>query len=114
MQQEVFKDLDNGQSSDYFIKSSNEKGHNVHRLLLDITNLSSQEFVIFSEEMKDKILIVHKELLCLCVQKGKVYVSSLKRFEKSKLALQATASQSVHNYKTDTDNFYNENSARCC
>lgn len=110
MQQEVFKDLDNGQLSDLFHKSSNEKGHNVHRLLLDMVKLVKPRIRYLSEEMKDKILIVHKELLKLMRSEGEsVCIEFGKDSEKSKLALQAISDLklSTRLYEDDTDNFYN-------
>ncbi|EKL9827750.1 reverse transcriptase family protein [Vibrio alginolyticus] len=110
IQQEVFKELDNGQLSDLFHKSSNEQGHNVHSLLLEIVKIVKPRIRYLSEEMKDKILIVHKELLKLMRSDGdSVCIEYGKDSPNIKFAIQAISDLklSTRLYEDDTDNFYN-------
>ncbi|MCV5738129.1 hypothetical protein OFN56_40140, partial [Escherichia coli] len=65
VQQEVFKELDTGQLSDLFHRSANAQGHNVLNLILEIVKVVKPRSRYLSEEVKDKIVMVHKELLKL-------------------------------------------------
>lgn len=110
IQQELFKELDNGQLSDLFHRSADARGHSVYNLILEIVKIVKPRSRYLSEEIKDKITIVHKELLKLVRTEGKdVYLDYGKESATTKSAMQAINDLkfSTRLYEDDTHNFYN-------
>ncbi|EJO2022443.1 RNA-directed DNA polymerase [Vibrio parahaemolyticus] len=110
VQQEVFKELDTGQLSDLFHRSANAQGHNVLNLILEIVKVVKPRSRYLSEEVKDKIVMVHKELLKLIRSEGEgVCIEYGKESTSTKLAIQAIndLKLSTRLYEDDTDNIYN-------
>ncbi|PMG46814.1 hypothetical protein BCU90_13875 [Vibrio lentus] len=110
VQKELFKELDNGRLSDLFHRSSNEQGHSVQDLLFEIIDSVRPRLRYLSEEVKEKIVVVHRELLKLMLLEGENSHIEYGKDSSTKPAIQAIndLKLSTRLYEDDTDNVYNK------
>ncbi|EKO3398954.1 reverse transcriptase family protein [Vibrio fluvialis] len=109
-QQELFKELDHGRLSDLFHRSSNDKGHSVQELLVEIVNVVRPRLRYLSKEMRERIVTVHRELLKLMLSEGEGAYIEYGKDSSAKPIIQAISSLKLATrlYEDDTDNFYNK------
>ena len=111
IQQELFKNLDNGKLADLFHKSYDNKGYSVKQLVTELVKIIKPRLRYLSSRMQIKLTLVHKELLDLMRSEGEdVCFEYGNESIKTKKALQAIRDLklAVRLNDNDTSNFYNK------
>lgn len=108
-QKRFFNELDTGELSDLFHKSTDKKGHSARKLLTDLVEIARPQLRYLSENIRKKVTAVHRELLELVRAEGyDVCIDLENENTKTKSATQAIRDlkSAVRLYDNDTDNFY--------
>lgn len=108
-QKKLFKEINHGELSNLFHKSSNNKGHNAKKLLHEIVKNAKPQSRYLSDNVRKKITKVYNELLTLVRLEGEHICIDLENENiKTEQALQAIRDfkSEIRLYDNDTDNFY--------
>ena len=108
-QQKLFQELNTEELADLFHKSTGSQGHNAKKLLTDLVRVVKPKLRYLSNNVKKKVIKVHRELLNLIRAEGEdVGIDLENETTNTELALQAIRDlkSAVRLYDNDTDNFY--------
>lgn len=108
-QKTLFNELDTGELADLFHKSSDGKGHNVKKLLIEFVRVVKPQLRYLSGDVRKKVTKVHSELLNLMRTEGEdICIDLENETTNTEQALQAIRDlkSEVRLYENDTDNFY--------
>jgi retron-type reverse transcriptase len=105
----LFNELNTGDLADLFHKSSDGKGHNVKKLLIELVRVVKPQLRYLSDNVRQRVTKVHRELLNLLRSEGETICIDLENeTTKTEQTLQAIRNlkSEVRLYENDTDNFY--------